>query len=233
MTSTRLPGKVMMQVQGKSLLEHHLERVRRARLVDETVVATTTRQTDDPIVELCRRLDVPWVRGSESDVLSRYMLAARGHNAEAVVRVTSDCPLIDPEIMDRTIQAFLDGQPNVDYASNRLTPSFPRGLDTEVLSMSALESADREGTLPSDREHVTYFVWRQPERFRLVNVASPRDLSAHRWTVDTVEDLTLVKHLIDSVYPTRPEFTLADCLSAIERNPSWTQINAHVEQKAP
>lgn len=233
MSSTRLPGKVLLEVQGKSLLEHHLDRVRRAKLVDETVVATTTRPTDDPIVVLCARLGVPCVRGSETDVLSRYVLAARQHRAEAVVRVTSDCPLIDPHVMDQTIRAFLDSKPPADYASNRLVQTYPRGLDTEVCTMAALLEADREGTLPSDREHVTYFLWRQPQRYRMINVPGSRDLTRHRWTVDTPEDFSLIRNLLDALYPSRPQFTLADCLAVLDRHPDWPQINAHVEQKVP
>lgn len=233
MTSTRLPGKVLMTVQGKPLLEHHLERVRRMRLVDETVVATTTNAADEPIVALCKRLGVPYVRGSEADVLSRYQLAAQKHPADVYVRVTSDCPILDPVIGDKTIQAFLDRWPEIDYVSNRVVRTYPVGLDTEVFTREALEIADREATEQPDREHVTLFLWRQPKRFRVLNVACDQDLGGHRWTVDTQEDFDLVRRLIDELYPVNPEFGMQDCLAALTRHPEWRQINQHVAQKWP
>lgn len=233
MTSTRLPGKVLMTVQGKPLLEHHLDRVRRMRLVDETVVATTTNAADDPIVALCDRLGVPYVRGSEADVLSRYQLAVQAHPAEVVVRVTSDCPILDPGIGDQTIRAFLDRWPQIDYASNRIVRTYPVGLDTEVFSREALEIAAAEATEQSDREHVTLFLWRQPKRFRILNVACEQDLGDHRWTVDTPEDFELVRRLIDGLYPVNPDFGMQDCLALLSRHPEWHKINKHVVQKWP
>jgi spore coat polysaccharide biosynthesis protein SpsF len=231
--SSRLPGKVLLPILGRPLLAYHLERVSRAKLVDEVVVATTEGPDDDAIVTVCADLGVSVFRGSEDDVLGRYAGAAASYAADVVVRVTSDCPLIDPVIVDRTISQFVRMSPDVDYVSNRLVPSYPRGLDAEVLTRAALESAASEATNPEDREHVTLFVWRQPERFRLSNVRHPVNLSHHRWTVDEAADLDLMKKIISEVYPKHPNFSLQDCLDALAEHPHWAAINSDVEQQIP
>lgn len=229
--STRLPGKVMKVSAGKSLLGHHLERIARSRLADAVVVATTDKDDDLPIVELSRAMGLEVFRGPEKDVLARYVGAARHSDADIVVRVTSDCPLIDPAVIDRTIEAFLGRRADVDYVSNRLIPTYPRGMDTEVLPRSVLELAHAEASNPEDREHVTLFVWRQPSRFRLHNVAYSSDQSRHRWTVDTAADFELIDRMLLVLHKERPWFNLEDCLECLRQNPAWIAINAHVEQK--
>ena len=231
MTSSRLPGKVMRKAAGKTLLAHHVDRVRRARTLDAIVVATTNNAADDVIADWCDEAEVPVYRGSERDVLARYAEVAAEYEADVVVRVTSDCPLIDPDVMDATISAFLAASSAYDYASNRIVQTFPRGLDTEVLPAPILFLADREATLAADREHVTLFVCRQPERFRLLNVPADSDWGQHRWTVDTAEDFELVRRMLEDLMPDRPKFTLGDCLDCIGRHPDWPAINAHVRQK--
>jgi spore coat polysaccharide biosynthesis protein SpsF len=231
MTSTRLPGKVMRTVSGKTLLAHHVERVRRAKTLDEVVVATTTKQTDDVIASWCKDTGVPVHRGSEEDVLYRYAEAATIHSADVVVRVTSDCPIIDPEVIDQTVGRFLEKSESYDYASNRIVHTFPRGQDIEVLHYRTLMFAHLFATDPADREHVTLHVWRQPQRFRLLNVPNAVDESVHRWTVDTPEDFELIRRLIDDLYPRKPDFGMQDCLAALRRHPDWTAINAHIQQK--
>ena len=231
MNSQRLPGKVLLEVASRPLLQHHLERVRRAETLDEVVVATTVNATDDPIVELCRELDVRCVRGPEVDVLGRYVLAAKASAATTVVRVTSDCPMIDPGIIDLTVNGFLSAAPDVDYASNRLVQTFPRGLDTEVLSAALLTEVDREATQGADREHVTLFVWRQPERFRLLNVPFGKDASDHRWTVDTPEDFELIRRMIEACEDEYGAYRLEDALGIADRHPKWREINENVQQK--
>ncbi|HBQ25201.1 MAG TPA: acylneuraminate cytidylyltransferase, partial [Syntrophomonas sp.] len=158
MTSTRLPGKVLKEVLGKPLLEYQIERLRQVRLADELVIATTTNDTDQPIVELCEHLGGAYYRGSEEDVLSRYYEAATQFKADAVVRVTSDCSLIDPGVMDEVIGLYINNRDNYDYVSNTLERTYPRGLDTEVFSMAALEKAYKEAGEQPDREHVTLFM---------------------------------------------------------------------------
>lgn len=213
MTSTRLPGKVMKRVLGKPLLEYQLERLQRVKLADEIVIATTTNQTDEPIVELCNSLSVACFRGSEDDVLSRYYGAATAHKADLVVRVTSDCPLIDPQVIDTVIDYCLQNQSHYDYVSNSLERTYPRGMDTEVFSFSTLQQAFGEATAQPDREHVTPFIYRQPARYRLGHVIYSEDCSHHRWTVDTPEDFELIQKIIEAIYPRKPNFTLEDCLS--------------------
>lgn len=231
MTSTRLPGKVLLKVRGKSLLEYELERIRRSKLIHQTVIATTTNSTDDPIVELAFSLGIPYYRGSEEDVLSRYYEAAKAYQAEVVVRLTSDCPLIDPVIIDQTLQTYLDHANQFDYISNTLTRSFPRGMDTEVFSFQSLEIAYFEATQAYEREHVTPYLYLHPDRFRLGKVVHNGDLSKHRWTVDTPEDFELIRRIIQKLYPENPNFTMQDILHLLDDNPEWIEINRHIEQK--
>lgn len=229
MTSTRLPGKVLLPLAGEPMLTRLIERLRRVHRADGILVATTTNTSDDPIAELCALLGVPCHRGSEYDVLSRYAEAARLHGADVVVRITSDCPLIDPALIDQVILAYEDG--SSDYVSNMLPPTWPYGMAVEVFSAAALDQAHTEATQVAEREHVTPFLYWHPERYRLRNVASPVNLSHHRWTVDTPEDYALVSRLFDHLMPTRPTFTQADVLALLEQHPDWIAINQHIQQK--
>ncbi|MEO1067892.1 MAG: glycosyltransferase family protein [Cyanobacteria bacterium J06638_6] len=232
MTSTRLPGKVLKPVLGKPLLEYQIERLQRVKLADTIVIATTTNVTDAPIVDLCKALGVDYFRGSEQDVLERYYGAAKQAQADVVVRVTSDCPLIDPQIIDQVIQFYLSHSDRYDYVSNSLQRSFPRGLDTEAFPTWALEQAYREATAPPEREHVTPFIYNHPERYAIGHLTYPQDLSHHRWTVDTSEDFELMKRMLEALYPQVPDFTLQDCLDLIDQHPDWPAINGHTKQKA-
>jgi spore coat polysaccharide biosynthesis protein SpsF len=231
MASTRLPGKVLKTVLGKPLLEYQVERLQRVTLADELVIATTTNEQDDPIVELCDRLGVKFYRGSEEDVLERYYEAAQQHQADVVVRVTSDCPLIDPEIVDKAIENYLNSQPTCDYVSNCLERTYPRGMDTEVFSFEALELAHSEAKAIPEREHVTPFIHRQPQRFQIAQVWHWESQSHHRWTVDTDADFELVKKILEVLFYQNPKFTMGECLNLLQQHSDWQQINAHVEQK--
>lgn len=228
MTSTRLPGKVLKEVLGKPLLEYQIERLRRISSVDEIVIATTVNATDQLIVDCCNRLGVSYFRGSEEDVLSRYYGAAVEYQADVVVRVTADCPLIDPEVCEQAITYFIESKENYDYL--RLE-HYPRGLDTEVFSFKSLEECFREATDQPDREHVTPFFYRQPERYRVKKLYCPEDLSHHRWTVDTPEDFELVGKIISELYPITNNFDFVDVLDLLKKNPSWYSINERVRQK--
>lgn len=231
MTSTRLPGKVLLDLAGKPMLVRVLNRVRRARTLTDTVVATSTESADDPIARLCAARNWPCVRGSCDDVLDRFYQAARQHQADVIVRITSDCPLIESAIIDLVVTRFLVQEP-VDYASNNslLPLTFPRGLDVEVMSFAALQDAWQNDHDPASREHVTPYLYHHPEQFRLAGVFHHRDLSHLRWTVDTPDDLILVR----KVY----EFFGDDCfnwyqvLDLLEQHPEWLSINRHVRQKA-
>ncbi len=231
MTSTRLPGKVLKKVQGKSLLEHQIERLKRVPSADHIVVATTVNETDQPIVDLCQRLQVSFYRGSEQDVLSRYYEAARQFKADVVVRVTSDCPVIDPQVVGQTIERFLEKYPLYDYVTNVLKRTFPRGMDTEVFSFKALEEAFNEAIHPLEREHVTPFIQNQAQRYKLENITFHEDQSRHRWTVDMPEDLALITRIIDALYPVKKEFDLQDMLALLKKNKEWSRLNAAIEQK--
>lgn len=228
--STRLPGKVLLDLAGEPMLARAVSRVRRAKTLDDVVVATTSLPPDDAIVELCAERGWNVFRGSEDDVLDRYYRAAVAHRADAVVRITSDCPLIDPDVVDQVVTAFLERRPRVDYASNVLpVRTFPRGLDTEVFSFDALARAWREDKNPAWREHVTPYIYNNPCLFQLHCLTHEVAYSDMRWTVDTAEDLALVKLIYD--YFGDGRFSWRDALRVLEQHPEWAAINRHVEQK--
>lgn len=238
MGSSRLPGKVLLDVGGITMLARVVRRTQRADLVDEVVVATTAEQADDAVAGEGRNLGVAVFRGSEHDVLDRYYKAAQFFGAQVVVRITSDCPLIDPEIIDRVVGAFRDAQP--DYASNVLKRSYPRGLDTEVMSVSALERAWREAAEPYQRVHVTPYFYQNPELFRLVSVTHDEDWSRLRWTVDTVDDLAFVREVYRRLLAQRPTTTnevnntgagWMEILSLLAQDPALAEMNLFVRQK--
>lgn len=231
MTSTRLPGKVLKQVLGKSLLEYQIERLQRVRLVDQIVIATTTNDIDQPIIDLCNRLSISHYRGSEDDVLARYHGAAITYQADVVVRVTSDCPVIDPQVIDQVIQFYIDAYPKYDYFSNCLERTYPRGMDTEVFAFKALDQAFQQATDQLDREHVTPFIYRNPDRYQLGKVTNSKKLDNHRWTVDMPEDFELIKKIIESLYPIKPNFSLEDCLELLSQHTEWNMINKNIGQK--
>jgi spore coat polysaccharide biosynthesis protein SpsF len=228
MGSTRLPGKVLKDIGGETMLARVVWRARRAKLLDEVVVATTNKSADGPIVSECTKLGVPIFRGDEQDVLDRYYLSAQANRAEAVVRVTSDCPLIDPEIIDDVVRAFLKEKP--DYASNTLNHTYPRGLDTEVITMSSLERAWHESNKPYHRSHVTPYIYQNPDLFRLLSVKAEGDYSSHRWTVDTHEDLSFVRSVYGR-FENQDTFSWHDVLRVLDREPELVEMNRYVRQK--
>jgi spore coat polysaccharide biosynthesis protein SpsF len=227
--STRLPGKVLRDIEGDTMLARVVHRLRRARLIDEVLVATSERAADDAVVQESRRCSVAAFRGDESDVLERYFRAAQFSRAEVIVRITSDCPLIDPEITDKTIRAFLDQRP--DYASNVVHRTYPRGLDTEVMTMEALERAAQQARQPHEREHVTPYLYEHPAEFKILSVTGDRDYSQYRWTVDTAEDLELVRAIYARLSG-QGKFGWRDVLTLLEREPQLAVINRAVVQKA-
>jgi spore coat polysaccharide biosynthesis protein SpsF len=229
MGSTRLPSKVLMDLGGESVLARVVKRLRRAALLNEVVVATTEAPTDEAIVRECQRLGVRCFRGSETDVLDRYYQTARACGAEVVVRITSDCPLIDPELVDETIQMFL-GQ-HADYGSNVAPRRYPRGLDTEVFTTAALEQAWQEAHEAHQREHVTPYFNEHPEQFRLISAGGQIDYSGYRWTLDTAEDLELLRSIYSRL-GNRDDFHWREALAVVEREPELAELNAHVVQKS-
>ncbi len=227
--STRLPRKVLSEIAGVSMLERVIERVRAARLVDDVVVATTLDPSDGPIVELAVSRGWRVTRGSVDDVLARYVDAAREHEADVIVRVCSDCPLVDPELIDDVVGALLD-RPELDYVANNLPPrTYPIGLDLEAFRRSALESAHVEDHDPALREHVTPYIRQQPERFQVLGLTHSEDLSAHRWTVDEPADLELIERIYRATGGSPGPWR--SVVELIESHPDWSDLNAHVEQK--
>jgi len=231
MTSSRLPGKVMKLIAGRPMLSYQIERLRRCRNVARIVVATTTNAADDPIVALCAEEGVDVTRGSEHDVLLRYFEAARRYDATTVVRVTADCPLIDPQLVDEAIAAYCETDGRFDYVSNMLVPTWPYGMAVEVFSARALSEANAEARDAAEREHVTPFIYRRPERYRLKSLTMQPNLSHLRWTVDTAEDFELVRRVLETLYPRKPAFEMADVLALLAEHPDWEAINRHVPQK--
>lgn len=229
MGSTRLPGKILKEVEGKSLLAIQLERLQASNEIDQIVIATTIESQDDVIAQYCEQQCVKYYRGSEQDVLARYYEAAKVFGGDVIVRLTSDCPIIDGAVVDETIRYFKDNK--YDYVSNTVKRIYPRGLDTEVFTFQALEKACKEAILPRDREHVTAYFYTNPELFSIGYIDKSYDYSEYRWTVDTEEDFELISRIIKALYKGNPLFTLEDAIQLMEKNPNWQQINAHIEQK--
>ncbi|MEM9195207.1 MAG: glycosyltransferase family protein [Myxococcota bacterium] len=224
--STRLPGKIFADLAGRDMLEHVMRRATAAREVEEVWVATTDRPGDDTVVERCRQAGWPCARGSEHDVLARFYHAAERAAADVVVRLTSDCPLLDPEVIDAVVEA-LHG---ADYATNTLPPrTFPRGLDVEAFSFAALERAFREDNDPRTREHVTPYLYRNPDRFALRAVTHSEVLGDLRWTVDTEEDLNLLRRMLEGIAP--DDFSWHSALALYRAHPEWHAINQAIGQK--
>ncbi|HUZ70472.1 MAG TPA: glycosyltransferase family protein [Candidatus Saccharimonadales bacterium] len=214
--STRFPRKVLAPLQGRPMLAHIIERVSRAALVDRVVVATTDGRDDDEIASLSATLGVGLTRGSEDDVLSRYVLAAREHDADVIVRITADCPLTDPAIVDSVVRAR--AAVNADYASNEEPATFPEGYDCEVFTAASLMRIDRDATLPYEREHVTVRIREHLDDFVIAHVAHDPDLSWMRLTVDVPADLDRIARLL-SVLPESPAPDLAAVVSAFDADP--------------
>ncbi len=224
MGSTRLPGKVLKEVLGKPLLWHMVQRVLSARSIDEIVIATSDREQDKAIIALAGSIGIGSYAGSEGDVLDRYYNAALGYQADTIVRLTSDCPLIDPEWIDKVVEEYRGGQGRYDYVS--LSGPFPDGLDTEVFSFRALETAWTEAILPSEREHVTPYIWKNSNLFSVGRVVYPEEHGHLRWTVDDERDFALVNSIYTRLYKSNPNFRTQDVLHLLEKEPELLKINA-------
>jgi spore coat polysaccharide biosynthesis protein SpsF len=223
MGSSRLPGKVMRKLLGRPMLEWEVERIRHSRLINRVIVATTTETRDNIISDFCRENSIDCFRGSEEDVLDRYYRAARRYNLDVVVRITSDCPLIDPGIIDRVIRSLIDN--NCDYACNNFPPTFPDGLDTEVFTFDALERAWREADKPYQREHIEPYFYENTEIFRMVNVRNDKDLSWMRWTVDYEDDFVFITEIYRNLAEGNKIFLMEDILKLLEERPELLEIN--------
>lgn len=219
MTSTRLPGKVMAPVLGEPMIGRQVERLRRSKQIDRLIVATSSHPSDDPLAKYCEDLDLTVYRGSLDDVLERFRVAASLFpRAKAVIRLTADCPLTDPELIDKVIEHHHDA--NADYTSNTLgSRTYPHGLDAEVIRPETLAEAAAKAVDPYEREHVTPYIYRRPEIYRLAGVARHQSLARLRWTVDTPQDMAFVREVYAKLYPYDPEFT-SDAVAALAVNSS-------------
>jgi spore coat polysaccharide biosynthesis protein SpsF len=226
--SSRFPRKVLAPVLGKPMLLRQLERVNRARTVDQIVVATTADSSDDEVAELVAAADYDVFRGSENDVLDRFHQTAVAAKAGVVVRLTGDCPLTDAALIDEGVEAWRAGQPEVDFVSNALSETYPDGMDVEVFSAELLERAWREASLPSEREHVTFWFWKTG-RFRVERLSSSEPLGQVRLTVDYPEDLDLVCQVYERLYLRNPEFGLADIVAVLpELHPTNERFRRYI-----
>ena len=231
MTSSRLPGKVLAEADGAPMLELMVERLRFVPRLDEIVIATTVKSSDDTVEALAKRIGAGVWRGSEEDVLSRVLGAAKAYDAETIVELTGDCPLIDPKIVSRVISQYRDR--GVDYASNVLERSYPIGMDTQVFSTKVLDDVARRTADPSDREHVSLYIYRHPEIYSLCNVPAPpaETRPALRLTLDTPEDLTVIRAVFAALRPTKKDFSLADIIGFIDEHPEIAAVNASIRHR--
>jgi len=231
MGSARLPKKAMFEVLGKPLLAYLADRLAEVPAINSFCFATTTSQEDDVIEEFCKRNGYVCFRGSAENVLKRYHDAAISCLADVIVRITADCPLMDPMVTDRVIQFYLDHLGEFDYVSNVQERSFPRGLDTEVFSMEALKKIHCEVVDKSEQEHVTLHIHRNMDKFNVGSLLNEEDLSYHRWTVDTKEDFELIKLIIESIVEKKKRFRMEFILELFKEHPEWLRINDDIEQK--
>jgi len=227
-SSSRLPGKVLKPLLGRPMILRQIERLRRATRIDRLVVATSTDPSDDPLYQLCQAAAIDCERGSLEDVLDRFYQTARKYAPTQVVRLTGDCPLADPAVVDATIAFHLENR--LDYTSNALEPTFPDGLDAEVMRFECLERAWKEARLPSEREHVTPYMYHHRELFRVGSYRHAKDLSQWRWTVDEPEDLALVRRIYEALYLANPAFDMGDILRLVEQEPALAAMNSRFER---
>lgn len=227
MGSTRLPGKVLLPLSDTTVLGHTVRQVRKAKKIGRVIIATSTNASDDAIELYCRQNNIEVTRGSLQDVLDRYYQAARRCGAEHIARITADCPLIDPAVIDRVAAEYEKGR--CDYISTgRITTTFPDGMDTEIFSFKVLETAWKEAKLPSEREHVTPFIWNHQERFRVIEVKNGADLSAVRLTLDEEKDYTVLKRIVADV----PELSMDTILAYLKAHPEVAAQNASIAHEA-
>ena len=226
MGSSRLPGKVMKEVVGKPLLEHIIDRLNFSKEIDKIIIISGKGIENEPIKELCEKLNVDYFLGDENDVLNRYYQAAIHFNlfeSDSIVRITADCPLIDPVVVDQVISKHLK---NIyDYTTNTLVRTFPDGLDCEVFTFPVLKDIWQKANLKSEREHVTLYIKNNPENYKLGNLEQNCDLSDLRWTVDEKEDFILIKKIYEYLYNEEKPFLMNDIVELLDNNPSLLEIN--------
>lgn len=231
--STRLPGKILKEICGKTILHHEIDRLKKCKEIDEIVIATTDKKDDDKIVNEAKKLSVKYFRGSENDVLSRFYYAAKENNADIIVRVTSDCPCIDFEILDKMLIYFKDKykEKQIDYLSNTINRTYPRGYDIEIFTFSALEKSYINAEKEYEREHVTPYIYDKTNNFLKLSFENKEDYSEYRVTLDTIEDFIVIKNIFENLYYKNPYFKLNDVVQYLNNNLHIVDINKHIEQK--
>lgn len=225
MGSTRLPGKVLRPLGGRPMLTHVVERLRHARRLAGVVVATSTLAQDDPIVPVATDAGAEVFRGDEQDVLGRYVGAAEMFRADVIVRVTADCPLIDPDVVDEAVGLYAVTPDELDYVSNTMERTYPRGLDVEVFPRRILIDLHGCSTSADEREHVTLHLLHHPDHYRVAHVRSVENHARHYWTVDTAADFELMERIYEALYAANPCFGWRDVLRAFETRPEWHGLN--------
>ncbi len=228
MGSTRLPDKVLFNLEGKTVLEHVIARVRRSSLIKEVIVATTFSRRDLKIVNLCSGMGIRVFCGSENDVLDRYYQASRLLETKHIVRITSDCPVIDPEIIDNVIKLHLSN--NADYTTNTIGENFPDGQDVEIFTFAALKKAWEKARLLSEREHVTPYIKNHPGIFKIAGLEYQKDLSKKRWTLDEQDDYKFIKLIYKNLYKKNKFFGMEDILNFLKQYPEYENINYHIRR---
>ncbi len=231
MGSSRYPGKVLKQIQGKTMLELQYERLKRCHGADTIIYATSSKKVDDPIQTLCDELSIKLFRGSEENVLERYYKAAILNDLDVVIRTNGDCPFIDANEIDKMIEIWKEKYPNYDYISNILEESFPLGMHIEIFKLDSLKRVYDENISNSDREHVTPYIYRNPKKFKVMNVLNEIDLSKHRWTVDYEEDFIFVKEIYKRLGIDNSSFTMAEIVDLIQKEPHLQEINSKFKKK--
>lgn len=223
--SSRLPNKVFETILGKSLLWHVVQRVKTSSKVSRVILATTTNSRDERVVGFAKENNLLWFCGNEDDVLDRFYQTAKKYNSDIIVRVTPDDPFRDPQLIDQFLGHLLANKGELDYISNTIEPTYPEGIDLEVFTFEALEKAWKESTKLSEREHVTPYIWKHPNKFKIKNVKYKDDLSNLRWTVDYPQDLEFVRQVYQRLYPIKKIFLLQDILDLLRKEPELSKIN--------
>jgi len=228
MGSSRLPNKTLVNLAGKPLLGHVIERLQWCKRIDDIIVATTINSQDNAIFEYCRNFYIKTFRGNETNVLDRYYCTAFENDLSIIVRITADDPIKEPIVIDRAIEELL--KESFDYVSNTLNPTFPEGLDVEVFTFEALEKAWQEAKLQSELEHVTPYIWKNPKKFKVKNIENDIDLSGHRWTIDTAEDLNFIRKIYERLYIPGQIFLMENVLELLRLCPEITHLMPNIER---
>ncbi len=225
LSSSRLPGKVLKKVLGKPIILYQLERVLKSKLINKVIIATSIEKSDDDLCKLCLKNNIDFYRGSLNDVLSRFYNTYKQFGpSENIIRLTGDCPLIDPKIIDKVILKHLNS--NFDYTSNTIQPSWPDGFDVEVINSKILEVVNENAKTPYDREHVTSYIYKNKQTFKLQNISNSKDWSKIRLTLDFKEDFELIKTIISELYPTNANFKTSDIFKFLNKNAELSNLNS-------